>query len=97
MVLPTDAVPLVRTAALRAFGDALNPSRTIHKTLGTKERQSLLVIIAALADAAKIPLTDAAAATKVSSLVDQLGCRMDVKTIATHLKGIPEALEARKP
>ena len=56
--LPPDGVVVVRVDALRKFEDRISePEKLEEKPLDTRERTSLLIIIAALAKMAKLDLT----------------------------------------
>lgn len=95
--LPDDCVFVVRTEALIQFeqsmsGDLSKEDRPIQ----TKERRSLLVVIAALAQEAKINIDQPSkAASIIEGLTIQIGAHVAKRTIEEHLKKIPDALEAR--
>jgi hypothetical protein len=64
--------------------------------LATNERNTLLVIIAALCREAKIDYTrPAKAAGMILHTADGMGLKIGETTIERHLKKIPGALEAR--
>jgi len=66
------------------------------KALGNRERNTLLVLIAALAKQAAIDLRmPSKAAAQMESATEQMGARIPQRTIEEHLKRIPEALEKR--
>ena len=71
----------------------------MDKPLGTRERNTLLLIIAALAKGNGIDLTkSSAAAVPIQSLVEQLGETIGLTTIEGHIKRIPvDLLEQTKP
>ncbi len=70
-----------------------------EKPLATRERDTLLTIIAALAKAAKVPLDDYSqpgkAAGYIEGLTAELGARVSKRAIENHLKKISDALEPR--
>jgi hypothetical protein len=64
--------------------------------LDTKERNTLLIIIAALAKEAKIPLDKHDKAGKIiAGLTERLGAPVSDDAIASKIKLIPNALESR--
>ena len=69
------------------------------KPLGTRERDTLLTIIAVLAKAAKVPLDDygkpGKAAGYIEGLTDEFGAHVSKRAIEDHLKKIPDALGTR--
>ena len=61
-----------------------------------KERETLLVIIAALAKEAKIDITKpSSAGERIANLTQIIGVSIGATTIETHLKKIKNALENR--
>ena len=67
-----------------------------EKPLSTNERNTLLVIIAALCSEAKIDYKKPAkAAGMILHTADSMGLKIGETTIERHLKKIPDALEAR--
>jgi len=80
---PPSEVPTIRTEAE-------------DRPLSTKERNTLLVIIAVLCKESKIDYAKAAkAAGAIQSLADAQGLRIGETTIEGHLKRVPDAIEAR--
>ena len=75
---------------------AASPKASDGKALGTRERNTLLTIIAVLCKEAKIDFEKHA---KAGNLIEGMAARMalqiDEKTISLHLKKIPGALESR--
>lgn len=70
------------------------PRPVDDKPLTTKERTTLLTIIAALADEAKIDITrPSKAAGQIKAAIDRRGSNISARTIEEHLKRAPEALE----
>lgn len=67
-----------------------------YKSLVGKERETLLVIIAALAKEANIDITKTSKAGEIiASMTQQLGASIGATTIETHLKKISQALGNR--
>jgi hypothetical protein len=96
--LPEDCLFVVRTEALTKFEQSMSEEAALNdKPLLTKERRSLLVVIAALAKEAKINLDHPSkAATVIEGLTNSIGAPVAKRTIEEHLKKIPDALDARK-
>jgi hypothetical protein len=64
--------------------------------LATRERNSLLLIVAALAKEADIDLSEPYKAARVTvNIADQLGVKVSENTVASHFKRVPEALGSR--
>lgn len=70
--------------------------KNLEAALSTRERQTLLIIIAALCKEAGIdPSRPQAAGATIEALTECIGARVDQETIARKLKLIDEALESR--
>lgn len=68
----------------------------VEKPLSKKERQTLLVIIAALAKESGINLTKTSKAGElIANMTQLIGAPIGATTIENHLKDIPDALESR--
>ena len=95
--LPQDSVLVVRTSILRDLVSRVSkPARVTEKPVERRERNTLLVMVAALAQLARIDVSKASAAsTAIESKTVQMGARVAARTIENHLKRIPEALEGR--
>jgi hypothetical protein len=95
--LPADSVLVVRTSALRDLVSRISkPVEASEKPVERRERNTLLVVIAALADLARIDVSKpSAAGAAIESKTAQMGARVAARTIENHLKRIPEALESR--
>lgn len=66
------------------------------RLLGTKERNTLLAIIAVLSKESKIDYTKhSKAAATIQNLADNMGVSIGETTIEGHLKKIPEAVRSR--
>ena len=95
--LPSDSVLVVRISALEALEARIaEVNKPAEKPLGTRERTTLLVIIAALADAAKLDIKrPSKTAAAIEAATTRIGARVSVRAIEEHLKHIPAALEDR--
>lgn len=95
--LPEDSVLVVRTSALRDLVSRVSkPAERTERPVERRERNTLLVILAALADMARIDVSKpSAAGATIESKTAQMGVRVAARTIENHLKRIPEALESR--
>lgn len=95
--LPSDAVFVVRTSALRDLEALISESNpTTERPIELREKTTLLVIIAALAKVAGIDVArPSKAATEIETHTALLGARVAARTVENHLKSIPEALERK--
>lgn len=94
--LPDDSVLVVRADALREFEQSLiNEPKPKTKSAQTKERRTLLTIIAALCKPAKVDYMKSDAIQKIQRMLEDIGVSLDDKTIRDALNEIPDALEAR--
>jgi hypothetical protein len=95
--LPAGSVLVVRTSALHDLEARLSePDQKVEKLIERRERSTLLVIIAALSELAKIDVAKpSGAAVAIESQTVRMGARVAARTIENHLKLIPEALEGR--
>ena len=97
--LPEDAVLVVRTEELADFQSKLadEPSnKRASDEPSTRERRTLLTIIAALCNDAEYDYTKAAkTAGMIQSMADKMGVSIGETTIEGHLKKIPNALGTR--
>jgi hypothetical protein len=64
--------------------------------VGTRERKTLLKIIAALCECLKIVPTDREAAGKIARLTERVGARVSDETVRKYLDIIPEVVESRQ-
>ena len=67
----------------------------VDKAITTTERNTLLIIIAALCDYSAIKHQERGVAQRIKEMTDEIGAHLDDQTILTALKKIPTALEAR--
>jgi hypothetical protein len=95
--LPEDSVIVVRTRALRDFASRFDGKpEPVAKPVGSRERTTLLTIVAALARMAKVDVSKpSSAAAAIESQTELMGTRVAARTIEEHLKRIREALETR--
>lgn len=91
--LPSEGVLVVRTKAIMGFINSLNEGT--EKSLSTKERHTLLVIIAALCNEADIDYSQRGVATAIQHLTENIGSPVTDDTIRTVLKQINEAVDIR--
>ena len=93
--LPEDALIVVRTEALQECAQAANGApKGSDKPLTTTERNTLLVIIAALCKGCKLDYEGRHAA-RIARMTDELGAPVSPETVRRHLDMIPNALESR--
>lgn len=86
-------IPWIDYAIGEGYYDPNKVSSSLEKSLTEMERQTLLVIIAALAKEAKIDVNKTSKAGElIASITQQLGTPIGATTIETHLKKIPQAL-----
>lgn len=93
----SDAVFLLKEIARfeEKHGDNEAPEKHV-KPLATRERDTLLTIIAAMARAAKIDVSQPGkAALSIEAITDELGAHVSKRAIEDHLKKIPDALGTR--
>ena len=94
--LPDNSVLVVRTKAISEFIETIATDKKIDKPLSDKERETLLVIIAALAKEAKVDITKISkAGDNIADMTQKMGVDIGATTIETHLKKIPQALQSR--
>ncbi|MEG1767039.1 MAG: hypothetical protein RR311_01120 [Comamonas sp.] len=71
-------------------------SGEVEKVVGTRERTTLLTVIAALAEAAKISLvTPSKSAEIIAGMTERMGTPVAKRTIEEHLKKVPDALDRK--
>lgn len=91
--LPDDGVLVVRMTAIMDFLSSLGEG--IEKPLSTKERNTMLVIIAALCKGASIDYTKKGIASAIELLTESIGAPITDDTIRNVLKQISEAVDSR--
>lgn len=83
-------------ARVESTYDNKSEEQTKKKQLSTKERDTLLTIIAVLAKHGKIEIKEwGKSAQFISGLTDEMGVHVSKRAIEDHLKKIPDALEVR--
>jgi hypothetical protein len=83
-------------ARFESIHDKNVDSSPTNKPLTTRERDTLLTIIAALCEAARISIDPPGkAALFIEGLTDSMGTHVSKRAIENHLKKIPNALETR--
>lgn len=93
--LGTDCVRVVRVAEIMALQSRLSGD-ILDKPLITRERDTLLSIIAVLCKEARLDYNRSAkTAGLIQSLADGMGVSIGETTIEGHLKKIPDALRTR--
>lgn len=94
--LPRDSVMVVRTDALREFEQSIatEPAQT-DKPLNTTERNTLLIVIAALCNYSAIDPKARGAAGQIASMTVDLDAAVTDDTIRKILEKIPNAVETR--
>jgi hypothetical protein len=65
------------------------------KPVGTKERRTLLTLVAALCKELRIDPKQRGASQRIMALTEQIGAKVDDGTIKNYLDQIPDALESR--
>lgn len=90
--LPKDGVYVVRTAAIVDFLTAINETPANEKPLSTKERNSLLTLIAALCREAKYDLNQRGIAPSLAKATEELGKPLSDDTIRGILKQVKNNL-----
>jgi hypothetical protein len=95
--LPADTVLVVRTSALQDLEAKLSePEPATELPLKSRERDSLLVIIAALAALNGIDVKrPSKAAMEIESATIRKGARISARAIENHLRRIPDVLERK--
>lgn len=95
--LPDDAALVVRTDEVLRFLNELDSIDTSKSAeIGSRERNTLLVLLAALCKEAKIDHTERGIASAIELLTHQIGATVSDDTIRKILKQIPNALESRQ-
>lgn len=93
--LPSDSIFVIRTQALQEL-ELSHSDGALERPVGQRERTTLLVIIAALAELARLKIDrPSAAAAAIESQAAQLGIHVGLRTIEEKLKLLPEILRNR--
>ena len=95
--LPTDSFFAIRTKSIAKFIQSMSgDAGTTEKPLSATERNSLLVVIAALCKRNGLNPQDRGVAPKIAAMVNEIGVPMDPDTILAFLKKIPDAVGGRQ-
>ncbi|MBC7619867.1 MAG: hypothetical protein H7293_12940 [Candidatus Saccharibacteria bacterium] len=95
--LPDNSAVVVRTEALTEFERSLSaPTEVRDDPITPTERNTLLIIIAALCDYSDIKHADRNTAKQISGFTAEIGAPVTDETVRTALNKIPDALERRK-
>lgn len=86
---------LVDLASASAEAEESPAATVLEKPLTTTERNTLLVIIAALCDYSAIKHQDRGAAGQIAKMTEEIGAAVTDDTIRTTLQKIPDALRTR--
>jgi hypothetical protein len=93
---PPDGMLVVRTEALREYELSINSVQSIpERPIATNERNTLLLIIAALCDHSAIKHQERGAASQIARLTEEIGAVVTDDTVRKVLAKIPGALETR--
>lgn len=94
--LPKDSVLVVRTDALRELEQSVSGApANLDKPMTTTERNTLLVIIAALCDYSDIKHQERGVTGQIANMTAEIGAAITDDTIRKVLAKIPDALETR--
>ncbi len=89
-------IPWLDYAIKEGYFDLRKPESTIEKSLSNKERETLLIIIAALAKEAGVNIDKSSKSGElIANMTELLGSPVGATTIETHLKKINQALANR--
>lgn len=99
MRFPRDAEIVIQTTAIRKAEELINHSEKpaiSNTTLGAKERNTLLSIIAALCEHATIDHQARGVAPEIARMAGLIGVPLDPGTVMKVLKQIPDAVGTRQ-
>ncbi len=71
-------------------------SASLEKPVATRERNTLLLIIAALCDYSAIRHQERGAARQIARMTEEIGAPVSEDTVLRHLGKIPDAIESRE-
>jgi len=93
---PHGSVIVVRTQALRDFEQSLNEVPVEQeKPLTATERNSMLIVIAALCEYSAIDFKARGAASQIAKFTEEIGAAVSDDTVRRLLNKVPDALESR--
>lgn len=95
-VLPEGTEIVLSTSEIEKCEALLSDEPIDERPLSTKERNSLLVMIAALCKEVGLAYDARGVAPEIVRMADLIGVPMDSKTVLTALKQIPDAMGARQ-
>lgn len=84
---------LLELDAMRGERDSLR--LMVEKGLASTERNTLLIIIAALCDYSAIKIDDRGASSQIAKLTEEIGATVSDDTLRRWLKAIPDAMATR--
>ena len=94
--LASPAIPASLSATPFAHSETPGALGDMEKAIGTRERTTLLTILAALAEEAKISLvTPSKSAELIAGMTERMGSPVAKRTIEEHLKKVTDALERK--
>jgi hypothetical protein len=94
--LPDDCVLGVLIEDLRKFEQLVSNSSGVDRPLQTRERRTLLIIIAGLCNDLKIDTDGHGAAKRIASATERIGAPVSADTIGKMLESLRDAVESRK-
>jgi len=93
---PENSSLVIKTKSLREFETLINLENNLEKPLATTERNSLLIIIAALLKYESIDPAGRETTSEILRMTEDLGAPVSDDTIRNVLKKIPDALDSRR-
>ncbi len=94
--LPSDSVVVVRTEEILRFLSSIDENDQPEKPLGTRERNTLLALIATLCKEAKIDYEARGIASAIEKMTEIHGVKISDDKIRGILKLLPDAVESRQ-
>ena len=94
--LPDDAVYVVRTEEALRFLSSLEERNNQEQPLNTREKNTLLVLLATMCKQASFDWTERGISSAMEQATEELGVHISDDTIRKVLKQIPEAIESRQ-
>ena len=93
--LPSDSILVVKTEAIFDFLNSFGGEKPVEKSLTSKERNTLLVVIGALCNDANIDYNQRGIAVSIEKMTEILGAPVTDDTIRNILKQIDDAVSLR--
>jgi hypothetical protein len=94
--LPEDCVLGLLMEDLRKFEQLVSDSSGVDRPLQTRERRTLLIIIAGLCNELKIDPGSHGAAKRIAAATERIGAPVSADTIGKMLESLRDAVESRK-